>query len=178
MARPVARKKLVWRVLWDTAETIITATAGNATSDVRDLVTQAELEDLDDEATIVRVVGDVHYVVTETVADVGPYQLFFGVMVREQSTTVGTDLSSVANVQDTAWSWLRTRALWGNGAGTVIGGANDSNGDFLTAHVDIRTKRKLGGGDRLSWVTTLSNAASTASANVRMVLNLRILVQA
>ncbi len=177
MARPVARKKLVWRVLWDTAETLIVAAAGAATTDVRNLITQAELEDLDDEATVVRVVGDVHYIVEESVAATGPYQVFFGVTRREQASVAGMDLSLVASVQDTEWSWLRSRAVWGASTSS-LGGANDGAGGFLTAHVDVRTKRKLDGGDQLSWITTLNNDDATASATLRMVVNLRILLQA
>ena len=161
MSRPVARKKLSWLVFWETGigslSRVMTA-AGVAIQTARTLVTEAEVEDHDDDLTVLRVIGEYGFFVENAATAVDrPYQHECGIMARESidAGSVTPSLALAAVAEEYPWSWLRT---WNGLPDGVSSQGQHGMLDAITPgtaleKVDIRVKRKLRSGDELYWIT-------------------------
>lgn len=192
MSRPVARKKLVWRTSWESGsstELIAPATGVQATS-TRTLITEAEVEDLDDEATLLRVVGEFQWFAwNDTTAVDLPMVCVAGLLVREEidAATTTPDLMSPDAIEEFPWLWLRTWTGLPDQVSTQIQhDCTDSGQDGgALEKFDIRVKRKLRNGDQLMMYFTCRLVAygthalpAVAGLNVSSWVRARILLEA
>ncbi len=190
MSRPVARKKLSWLTFWGSgaSESQIIAVNGDTSLRARVLVSEAEVEDHDDELTVLRVIGEYGFFYANAAASLDrPIVHVAGMLVRE-SLDVGVtpDLMSPQAIEEYPWSWLRS---W-----TVLPDAVSSQGqsglvDATTPgtaleKMDVRVKRKLRSGDELVFLTATRyvgfgglTVPANAVAEENAWLRLRILVE-
>ena len=155
MSRPVKRVQYTWKVLWDSfaVPSTISAAGGATASSTIQLITQAELEDLDDSAKVKRVVGEIYWFAQaqdgSSSLSIGMYSM--GIVVNTSAVQPSFTLSSPSDAQDNPWAWLRNYMFTGsaisNEGGNVINQCDA--GGLVSAHVDIPVNRRLGEGDRL-----------------------------
>lgn len=182
MPRPVKRVNYTWKVLWDAFGTPATiGAAGGATAQTQAaLITQAELEDLDDNVKIKRLVGEMYFFfqAQDGASALSLMQLTQGIVINNAAASANYFFASPTDAQDNPWIWLRNYMLTGTEVSNE--GGNTANvedaGGFMTAHIDLPINRRLGEGDRLLLV---SEAISTGAVawQVFMWRRLRILCE-
>jgi len=180
----VARVKPVWRVFWDQVGTFnaMGAAAGVEDNASVDLITAAEVEDLDDSCLVKRIVGEVHFafIAADGAAALGMEWYRMGLLVEDdQYANTTMQLSSAADAQDAPWLFLRT--YFGGGTGLSNEGGNTlapggQMGGVLSTHIDIKVARRLRAGDTLRLKQIAR--AETVSWLCRYNINLRILLEA
>ncbi len=184
MAKRIQRVKPVWRVFWDAVGStqIISGAAGSPASNSHDLVTAAEVEDLDDNCLVKRIVGEITFVVfPQTPAEaIDQWWFHLGFMVEDDQYDATTfQPNSAVDVQDAPWMWLR--ANYGVGSSVTRDGGNAGSpvtdvGGILSAHIDIKVARKMRAGDVLRLKTV--GQGDIANWSIRYHTNLRILLEA
>jgi len=182
MPTPVQHKKNTWKILWDTNVTSVAAPAAGGGKDNRELVTAAELEDLDDRARVIRVIGDIHFVVGEATVATESAWLAFGLgVVPGGFIDDQIALSSLADIQDFPWMWLRTFMFYGASQITGEIGSNENGfggGNGIDRHVDVKSGRLMEEGSRLVLFTDIRNNDASVARTLDYSVNLRILLQA
>ncbi len=180
----VQRVKPVWRVFWDGvgANQIMTGTAGAAGASNDDVITAAEVEDLDDNCLVKRIVGEISWLITPTdgTSALGLFWVHMGLLVEDtqyDATTLAP--SDAGDAQDAPWMWLRT--YFGAGSAIAFEGGNahrdtTDGGGLLSTHIDIKVARKLRNGDALR--LKVFGRADTAAWTVLYHTNLRVLIEA
>ncbi len=155
MSRPVKKVNYTWRVLWEAYGTpaILTAAGGASDNQQTALISQPELEDLDDNIKIKRLVGEIYYffAASDGSAALPIMQFSQGIVIDRASAASNYALQTPVQAQDNPWIWLRNYMLTGStisNEGGNVGNLEDSGG-FMTAHIDIPINRRLGEGDRL-----------------------------
>ncbi len=113
MGRKTKKVNYVWRVFWaepnDLQQVLMGPIASGVTAaNSRNLVTASELEDLDDNALVKRVVGTFYFFFqndTDPAASLGEWSVHAGIYVTEENTSFSP--VTPQDVQDVRWSWLR-----------------------------------------------------------------------
>lgn len=192
MSRPVARKKLVWRTLWESGSSgdIVVPATGIQANFTRTLITEAEVEDLDDEATLLRVVGEFQWFAwNDTTAVDLPMVVTAGMLVREEidASSNTPDMMSPDAIEEYPWMWIRT---WTGLPDLVSAQIQHDCADSLSdagaiEKFDVRVKRKLRNGDQLMFYFTARLVAygthalpAAAGLNVASWMRVRILLEA
>lgn len=180
----VQRVKPVWRVFWDQVGTfnVMSASAGAESNASHDLVTAAEVEDLDDNCLLKRIVGEISFffLAADGGSAVGMEWFRMGILVEdEQYANTTFQLSSAADAQDGAWMFLRT--YYGGGTAISNEGGNamqplTDGGGLLSTHLDVKVARKLLAGSALR--LKLIGRAETVAWNINYSINLRMLIEA
>ncbi len=184
MPNKVARVKPVWRVFWDSlgSDHDVFATANNDGFAAHDIITAAEVEDLDDNVLLKRIVGEVSFNVNsqDNIAAIGKYWICFGLLVEDTQYDAGTmALSTAPDAQDAPWLWLRT--YYGGGSLRSFEGGNNlqpltDGGGLLSTHIDIKVARRLRAGDTVR--LKVQARAQDSDWRVTYCVNLRVLLEA
>ncbi len=173
-----------WRVFWDEPtdlqQVVMSAASGILATNVRSLITAAEMAEFDDNALVKRVVGTFHFFfqnATDPTRLLGEWALHAGIYVTEEGTFHAP--TTPALVQDIRWSWLR---VWsGTGSGIANEGGNytrfDTSTGFLSASIDVGINRRMREGDELRFALAGSCISGVDSWNVFSRTNLRILME-
>ncbi len=179
----VQRKKPVWRVYWDGlgAQNSLSATAAAAAFTSHNLITASEVEDLDDDVVVKRIVGEISWYIgaVDEESALGTIWMNMGILVEnEQYDSDTLTVNTAEDAQDGRWAWLR--AYYGSGTtnsnegGNAIQPLTDSGG-ILSTHVDIKVARKLRGGDEMRLkVAALANEQNWV---LKYRINLRLLLE-
>ncbi len=185
MARKNKKVAYTWRVFWAEPNALQNILFGNFASGVtaqvaRNLVTAAELEDLDDSVLVKRVVGTFYFFFqndTDPAAALGEWAVHAGIYVAEESSTFSPN--TPAQVQDVRWSWLRQWS--GTGSGIANEGGNyarfDQSTGFLSASIDVGVNRRMREGDELKFSVGASCISGADTWNMFEKSNLRILLE-
>ncbi len=183
MAKRIARVKPVWRVFWDAvgAEQTMSGAIATGANASHDLITAAEVEDLDDNVLLKRVVGEISWWLTPTDGSsaLGTMWLHMGMLVEDTQYDASTFTPSAANdAQDAPWLWLR--AAYGTGSAQTFeaGNAVKNNGalgGIVSQHIDVKVTRRLRAGDALR--LKLNGRAETAAWTINYHVNLRMLLE-
>lgn len=180
--RPVARKKLVWKVYWDALNVTMPIIAQDGVGDNGGfvsmyLVDSSELEALDDELVVKRVVGDIHFLMQgyEPPTSISEWCICWHMLIEKIDTTTTQYANTPTNAQDQPWMWLRV--MRGTGSQISVEGGNVDTGPpaqtgscMLSTHIDIRVARKMEQGDclKLKWfIWALAPYRCRASVNLR-----------
>lgn len=184
MSKRIQRVKPVWRVFWDQvgSDRNIGEAAGTFSTASLDLVSAAEVEDLDDNCLVKRIVGEISFYFTaqDGSSAVGKEWLSMGLMVEDTQYATSTFMpSEPADAQDAPWLWIRN--YYGGGTavshegGNAMGPLTDGGG-ILSTHIDVKVARKLRAGDALR--LKVIGQAETVAWRVNYRVNLRILLEA
>ncbi len=185
MGRKNKKVQYTWRVFWAGPAALQQILIGNAASlatatNVRNLVTAAELEDLDDSALVKRVVGTFYFFFqndTDPAAALGEWSLHAGIYLAEEGTAIAP--TSAVLAQDISWSWLRQWS--GTGSGIANEGGNyarfDQSTGYVSASIDVGINRRMREGDELKFAVAASCVSGADTWNVFEKSNLRILLE-
>ncbi len=154
--------------------------SGVTASITRNLTTAAELEDLDDNALVKRVVGTFYFFFqndTDPAAALGEWSVHAGIYVAEEQTNFSPAQPGI--VQDIRWSWLRQWS--GTGSGIANEGGNyarfDQSTGFLSASIDVGVNRRMREGDELKFAVSASCISGADTWNLFEKSNMRILLE-
>ncbi len=190
MSRPVARKKLSWLTFWETTpvQDVLNAD-GTRVHRARTIVNEAEVEDLDDECTVLRVIGEFSWFAQNVTASIDrPIMYVNGMIVREsldQTTTINLD--SATSIEEYPWSWIRSYFCLPDGVSSQSqsGCVDATTPATALEKIDVRVKRKLRSGDELQFLTTASLRSypgfalpANAPISIYSALRVRVLVEA
>jgi len=161
---------------------------GTRVQQVRTLVSEAEVEDLDDECTVLRVIGEYSYFLEDDASRNRPVSIVAGMLVRE-SLDVGVqpDLLDPEDIEEYPLSWLKTWICLPDGVSRQSqAGCNDAfTVSTALEKIDVRVKRKLRSGDELyfnvssHFVSYGANALpANGTINMHSWLRVRILIEA
>lgn len=185
MGRKNKKVQYTWRTFWSTPSELQQVLMGPIASGgtgavVRNLVTAAELEDLDDSALVKRVVGTFYFFFqndTDPGAVLGEWSTHAGIYLAEEDSAFSPN--TPANVQDIRWSWLRQWS--GTGSGIANEGGNyarfDQSTGFLSASIDVGVNRRMREGDELKFSVSASCISGADTWNLFTKTNLRILLE-
>lgn len=130
-------------------------------------------------ATLVRIVGDVHYTINEvTVGDlkaIGDSHFIFGVLKRDEDDASVLDINVDAFGED----WMHMQSAYLTYANVSVATLSRAWGELCCSrHVDIRVKRKLTSDEKVSAFFTRSVGLSTPDpGNAYVGFTLRSLIQ-
>ncbi len=168
MSRPVKRVQYTWRVLWDPYGTpgILTAAGGAEDEQQTALISKAELEDLDDNIKIKRVVGEIYFFfqAADGSSALPLMQLTQGLVINRTSQAPTFSFATATAAQDDPWIWLRNYMLVGSQQSSEGGTAShlEDAGGLMAAHLDVPVNRRLGEGDQLFLVSQAHVSGATA----------------
>ncbi len=170
MVRAVQRKKLSWVTHWQasTASGLTIAVDGTLSTKLHVLVSEAEVEDHDDELTVLRIVGEFHQFWHGTPTAVNrPMVCMAGILVRESSDLgVTPSMMIPAHIEEYPWMWLRSWAVLPDAVSKQSATAcvDASTPGTALEKVDIRVKRKLRSGDELYFYAQCQFVGYTGNA--------------
>ncbi len=185
MPRKTKKVAYTWRVFWAAPNALQQVlmgplASGAVGSAVRNLTTAAELEDLDDNALVKRVVGTFYFFFqndTDPAAVLGEWSVHAGIYLAEEGSNFAP--VSAADLQDVRWSWLRQWS--GTGSGIANEGGNyarfDQSTGFLSASIDVGVNRRMREGDELKFAVSASCISGADTWNLFEKSNMRILLE-